>query len=55
MTETPDITIPSSPTERIFPPWSVGRIVFWIAAGVVLSIVGGALIGVGVVVLSIWL
>ena len=55
MSETPNIPAPSPPAERIFPPWSVGRIVFWIAAGVFLSIAIGALLGVAVVVLSIWL
>lgn len=55
MSDIQEPTVPQPPAERVFPPWSVGRIVFWIAVGVFLSIVIGALIGVVVVVLSIWL
>ncbi len=55
MSDTPETTVSQPPPERVFPPWSAGRIVFWIAVGVVLSIVIGALIGVAVATLSIWI
>lgn len=55
MSDTPETAVPQPPAERVFPPWSVGRIVFWIAMGVFLSIVIGAMIGVAVATGSIWL
>lgn len=55
MSETPEATMPQPPVERVFPPWSVGRIVFWIAVGTILSIPIGGLIGVAVAAIGIWL
>lgn len=55
MSNTPETTVPQLPVERVFPPWSVGRIVFWIAVGVFLSIPIGGLIGVAVAAIGIWL
>lgn len=46
---------PEPPAEGVFPPWSVGRIVFWVAVGVFVSIAIGGLIGVAVAAMSIWL
>lgn len=54
MSQIPVTAVPQPPAERVFPPWSVGRIVFWIAVGMFLSIVMGALIGVAVATISIW-
>ncbi len=55
MSETPETTVPQPPVERVFPPWSVGRIVFWIAVGVFLSIPVGGIVGALVTAAGIWL
>jgi membrane protease YdiL (CAAX protease family) len=55
MSEIPEAGVPRPSAERVFPPWPAGRIVVWIAVGVVLSIVIGTLIGIGAATLSIWL
>lgn len=55
MSETPEATMPQPPVERVFPPWSVGRIVFWIAVGLILSVIIGGLVGIAIAVINIWL
>lgn len=55
MSSSPETTMSPPSAERVFPPWSVGRIVFWITVGVFLSIAIGGLIGVAIAAGSIWL
>ena len=54
MSETPETTTPQPPAERVFPPWSVGRLIFWIAVGVFLAIAAGGLLGAMVAAIGIW-
>jgi membrane protease YdiL (CAAX protease family) len=55
MSEISETSGSQPPAGRVFPPWSAGRIVFWIVVGVFVSIVIGALTGVTVAAVSIWL
>lgn len=55
MSDTPQTSTSPSAAERVFPPWSVGRIVFWMSAFQGISILGGALIGLAAVSINIWL
>lgn len=55
MDEAPEISVPQPPAKRVFPPWSVGRIVGWIVVGAVVSVVMGVLIGLSVATVSIYL
>lgn len=55
MSETPETTVPQPPAERVFPPWSVGRIVLWTSVFQGVSIFSVVPITLLVVSLGIWL